>query len=589
MLRGLHTKLVMIMVLLILSLMMVVGAFLVNSVAAFYLNDFYSQMSDVFNDSDLVRDLQTETASEENGAEMIFNILSAYSGDLGVDSRGNRNFFILDGQTGDFLFGTDPVTGAHLEYTNNLLTALSENSIGDDSDMASRIMDLAIPITRGETEYIIYILDNKAIVTSLTNQIVLLIMESLIFGLIISILLSFLLSKTMITPIQRLTEGALRLAKGDFSTKLQVASSDEIGVLTGTFNDMAGQLQDTIRQVENERNKLGTLFLHMTDGVVAFSHEGQVIHSNPAAEEMLHCAINDATTYVALFGTVIPLDIALTVPDYLEAELTVEARNLQLLVAPFDRDRQGGVLVVIYDVTQQRRHEEMRREFVANVSHELRTPLTNIRSYAETLAENTGDLSPDIEQKFLGVILNESDRMTHIVQDLLTLSRFDSGHDDLKLTQFSFVKAVSDLYSAVYMEAQKHNHTLHLDVDQNTPMIVADRERILQVMMNITSNAIKYTPDGGEIIISAGQCEDMVWMQVEDNGIGIPAEDRPRIFDRFYRVDKARSRQSGGTGLGLSIAKELINSHQGTLNIVDKDSEGLSIRMELKIAGPIYV
>ena len=262
-------------------------------------------------------------------------------------------------------------------------------------------------------------------------------------------------------------------------------------------------------------------------------------------------------------------------------------RFLQLLMAPFDRGREGGgALVVLHDVTEQRKNEEMRREFVANVSHELRTPLTNIRSYAETLIDNTGEMPPDMEKKFLGVILNESDRMTHIVQDLLTLSRFDSERGELKLSRFPFGEAVKDIYNAVYMEAQKHSHTLTLELEPGLPEILADRERVLQVMMNIVSNSIKYPPDGGHIDIYAGRKRDRVWMIVDDDGIGIPEEDRPRIFERFYRVDKARSRQSGGTGLGLSIAKEIVERHRGRITLLNKENPGLAIRLELNIEGP---
>ena len=586
--RSLHMKLVMIMVLLILSLMMVVGAFLINSVTAFYLEDFYSQMSDVFSDPGLVSDLTTETPDEENGAERMADVLDAYVGVLGVDGR-NRKLYILDSD-GVCLVAPEGENQV-LEYTKNLNfalnTGLETNEVGDESNLAADYMDLAVPIHRGDEGYVIYILDNKATANSLTEKMFLLIMEALVFGLVISVLLSFLLSRTMVTPIQRLTEGAMRVAEGDFSRKIQVASRDEIGVLTDTFNDMADQLQDTLRQVENERNKLDTLFLHMTDGVVACSRDGKVIHSNPAADQMLLRHIGPESDYGQLFGDIAPLDQVLEAPDHLEGELQVRDRFLQLLLAPFDRGREGGgALVVIHDVTAQRKNEEMRREFVANVSHELRTPLTNIRSYAETLAESAEDIPPAMEKKFLGVILNESDRMTHIVQDLLTLSRLDSGRDDLKLGRFSFEAALQDLYNAVYMEAQRHAHTLKLELESELPAIVADRERVLQVMMNIVSNSIKYTPDGGHITISAGRTEDRVWMVVDDDGIGIPPEDRSRIFERFYRVDKARSRQSGGTGLGLSIAKEIVNRHQGLLELQDKDGPGLALRLELKIEGP---
>ena len=255
-------------------------------------------------------------------------------------------------------------------------------------------------------------------------------------------------------------------------------------------------------------------------------------------------------------------------------------------MAPLAQANHGGVLVLIHDVTQQREAEQMRKEFVANVSHELRTPLTNIRSYAETLEDGYEDLPPRMAKNFLGVILNESDRMTHIVQDLLTLSRFDSGRSELHLERFPFDKAVHDTYQAFLMDAQKHGHSLTLEMGDNLPQILADRERVVQVMVNIVSNAVKYTPDGGTIVLSAGTEEGRVWLQVADNGIGIPQEDRERIFERFYRVDKARSRQSGGTGLGLSIAKEIMNLHQGDLYLVEKDGPGLTIRMELPVDGP---
>ena len=588
MLRSLHMKLVMIMVLLILSLMLVVGAFLINSVTAFYLVDFYTQMSEVFDDPLLYHDLTTQTEGEEDGVAMLSQVLDAYLGELGVDDR-NRRLYILDGN--GVCLNAPEGEEPQLNYTENLLfvlnTGLETGQVGDESNLALDYMDLAVPIHRGEESYIIYILDNKATVNNLTNQMFVLIVEALIFGLLISILLSFLLSKTIVTPIQKLTEGAMRVAERDFSRRIEVVSQDEIGVLTDTFNDMAGQLQDTIRQVENERNKLDTLFLHMTDGVVAFSREGGVSHSNPAAARMLRQAIGPDTTYEQLFGDIAPLDQVLAVPDHLEGERQVRDSFLQLLLAPFDRGQPGGgALVVLHDVTQQRKDEAMRREFVANVSHELRTPLTNIHSYAETLQDNVGELPPEMENKFLGVILNESERMVHIVQDLLTLSRFDSNRDELKLSRFSFETVVRDLYNAVYMEAQRHSHTLELDMEPGLPEIVADRERVVQVMMNIVSNSIKYTPDGGHIDIVAGRKGGRVWLVVNDDGIGIPEEDRPRIFERFYRVDKARSRQSGGTGLGLSIAKEIVDRHGGRLSLLDKRGPGLAVKLELRIEGP---
>ena len=592
MFRSLHMKLMLIMTLLIISLMTVVGAFLVNSVAGFYLDQFYSQMQSVFqNDPEFYHDLVTPETEEESGAAQIDQMLRARTGDLGVDGL-TRNFYVLDGTTGAYLAGTNETEGASLELTHNLSAALT-GQVGDASDPTAAYMDVAIPVTRGDRDYVVYIKDSKQSVQSLTNQLVVLILEALAFGIAISVLLSFLLSKTLITPIERLTEGAEEVAAGDFSHKIEVDSRDEIGVLTSTFNDMARQLQSTIQEVENERNKLDTLFLHMTDGVVAFSQRGEIIQSNPAAEEMLgrKLPIGGEVSYASLFGDMASLKEVLEpgLLGFITGSREQGERSLEFLWAPFDRDHQAGVLVVIHDVTERNKTEEMRKEFVANVSHELRTPLTNIHSYAETLVDSAGALPPDMERSFLNVILSESERMAHIVQDLLTLSRFDSGKSELNLTTFSFAEAIETMVNANRLEAERHGHTLALELPEDLPQVRADRERITQVMMNVVSNAIKYTPDGGRIRIFAGTMDGgRVWLEVSDNGIGIPKADRDRIFERFYRVDKARSRESGGTGLGLSIAKEIVEQHQGSISIVDKPGPGLTIRVELPVEGPGY-
>lgn len=294
--------------------------------------------------------------------------------------------------------------------------------MGDDSDITAAYMDLAIPILGGDNAFIIYILDNKETVSDLNSQLFFIIMQALIIGLLISVLLSFLLSKTMVGPIEKLTAGAERVAAGDFGSELPVESTDEIGILTGTFNEMAGVLQSTLAAMENERNKLDTLFLHMTDGVVAFDHAGHLIHCNPAAKTMLQRDIPNTCTYEELFADICSFQDVLSLqrPNHAEGEKWVGDRILELYLAPFSDLEQGGVLILLHDVTEQHRNEERRKEFVANVSHELRTPLTNVRSYAETLRDAEGDIPQDMANNFLDIIITETDRMTHIVQDLLT-------------------------------------------------------------------------------------------------------------------------------------------------------------------------
>ena len=586
MFRSLHMKLVLIMLLMITSLMAVVGAFLTTSVSNFYINSFYEQITDVFGEDNADFYLSLCSAAEqETPADGIQDILAANAGRLGIDYR-TRNYYILDGRTGAFLTGSDEPGGAELSYdTPNLLSALN-GEVGDKSDATADYMDVAVPIAGGGNSFIVYIKDNRETVSDLNSQLFLLIMQALVIGLLISLLLSFLLSKAMVSSIEKLTLGAERVADGDFSSKIDVESTDEIGILTNTFNEMADVLQSTLAAVENERNKLDTLFLHMTDGVVAFDHAGALIHCNPAATEMLGRSI-EGCTYDDLFAEVYPFQqmLSLQRPNFAESQQTVGERTLELYLARFSDDADGGVLIVLHDVTEQHRNEERRKEFVANVSHELRTPLTNVRSYAETLRDSDG-ISKETAHSFLDIIIGETDRMTHIVQDLLTLSRLDSGRGEFSMARFPFADAIESVCRANALEAKRHSHQLTCEDLSGLPLIMGDRGRLEQVMMNVLGNAIKYTPDGGHIRVSAGSEGECVWMEVSDDGIGIPPEDRDRIFDRFYRVDKARSREHGGTGLGLSIAREIVARHHGTIALADHEGPGTTVRLSLPIVQP---
>jgi len=584
MFRSLHMKLVMILLLLITSLMAVVGAFLMTNVTNFYIDDFYSQMSSAFGDEDFVGSLRAE-AAQEDGAARLRSLMEVYAGTLGIDSR-SRNYYILDAETGEFLAGSDEEGGRTLRQTANLLAARN-GSVGDSSDVAANYMDVAIPISGGDNHFIIYIRDNRSTVSSLNSRLLLIVLQALLVGLLVSVMLSFLLAKTMIDPIEKLTEGAERIAGGDFNETLSVDSNDEIGILTTTFNDMASVLHETLEAVENERNKLDTLFLHMTDGVVAYDRAQTLIHCNPAAAVLLDRSPGECV-YAELFEPVCPFSrvMSLQRDDYIESELTVGSRSVELYFAPFSDEESGGVLIVLHDITEHRKTEERRREFVANVSHELRTPLTNVRSYAETIRDANGDLPRETENSFLDIVISETDRMTHIVQDLLTLSRLDSGKTEMTMARFSFGEAIDAVLRAVALEAQRRGHELKRDYPADLPLILGDRGRIEQVMLNVLGNAIKYTPDGGHICVTAGTVGERVWMEVADDGIGIPEADRPRIFERFYRVDKARSRESGGTGLGLSIATEIVQRHNGSLTLVDRPGPGTTVRLELPISQP---
>lgn len=333
-----------------------------------------------------------------------------------------------------------------------------------------------------------------------------------------------------------------------------------------------------------ERDKLSTMFLHMTDGVAAFNTAGRLIHMNPAAETLLGVRMEDGLTFDELFADLeMPNSDETAMRTFLTSEITHRGRVLSITLAPYGAlDGEGGVIAVIHDITEQRRLDDARREFVANVSHELRTPLTNIRSYTETLLDTAGDIPLDTEKQFLGVISGESERMARIVTDLLTLSKLDYGRMELRMTRFHLHDMLRNVAKAMQLTAQEGGLTLTVDAPDDLPPLVGDRERIEQVVVNILSNAVKYTPSGGHVSLSARALpHDRVCIRVEDDGVGIPAADVPRLFERFYRVDKARSRAAGGTGLGLAIAKEIVEQHEGKIALASEYGSGTTVTITL--------
>jgi two-component system sensor histidine kinase VicK len=577
--RGLLFKVVLIMLLLIVSLMLVVSAFLIRGVTRFYLQQFYDQMQSAFADVEFVQELRAAASQEGEGG--MAEILNAYSGALGIEEN-TRAFYILTGDTGRLLYASD--ASESLSLTPNIITALTGTE-GYASSMSASYMDVAVPI-RGESgSYVICVRDNRQTAAALTGEMLTIVLEALVIGLAISVLLALLLAKTMVRPIQSLTRAARNIAAGDFSQQIEVQAGDEIGILTSTFNEMGTRLHDTLLDIESERNKLATVFLHMTDGIVAFSGEGEVIQVNPAAERLLSLDLaGQSLRFEDIFGDIASPEQARAMKndEVISGEKEIDGRSLDIFLAPFYGEGvQGGILAVIHDVTVQRRSDEQRREFVANVSHELRTPITNVRSYAETLVDAGQDMPPETVESFLGVILSESDRMTKIVQDLLALSKFDAGEVDFHMERCDLCQSVRSVYEAMRLDVGKHGLQLNLSLPAGPAWVRGDKARLEQVIINITTNAVRYTASGGSVEMEVIPGEKDHLIVVRDTGIGIPKEDIPRIFDRFYRVDKARSRALGGTGLGLSIAFEIVRRHEGRIEIDSEVGKGTVMTVRL--------
>lgn len=582
MFRSLHMKLVIILILLIVSVMAIMGTFLVNSVGSYYLNDFETQIENVMTENNYETYRSLEQAAQESDApERIMEILSAFVGRLGIDSY--RTYAVLDGN-GTFLTGDNGALASELTRTPNILTAIG-GEVGAANTTIDSYMDYAIPLGKdddGEPKYIVYFFDDKRETRDLSWNFFGIVVKAMTFGLLVAVLLSFLLSKTITTPIENIRTRAQMVAAGDFSHRLDIQSNDEIGELTATFNHMADRLHDTLEEIQGERDKLGTIFLHMTDGVTAFNAEGKLIHMNPTAENLLGATFQEDAHFNDVFeGIDAPTPIAAGEQGFVQMELERMGRTLSVLFAPYG-ENERGIIAVIHDITEQRKLDEARREFIANVSHELRTPLTNVKSYTETLIDAAGELPTDTEVKFLSVIAGETDRMTRIVKDLLTLSKLDCGKMDLHFHRFSMQHMVESVYNAMVLEAGNNGLELTLNIQGKMPDMNGDRERLEQVVINILSNAVKYTPSGGHIVLSAARRDEgHVMIRVKDDGMGIPKDDIPRLFERFYRVDKARSRAKGGSGLGLAIAKEMVEAHRGTIYLESQLDAGTTVTVVL--------
>lgn len=584
MFKGLQWKMVTIFVLLVLAIMAIAGTFLILSVTESYHQMFADEMNSIFTDS-FVEQLETGAAQDE---AYVGNVLSAFTVRMGIDSY--RDYYILSAKNTSVIDTSADVTESFSMQSANLITALS-GTIGKQVNPQSSIMDYAVPVQGGAENYVIYICDTKEELTVIIQRIFSIIIQAILLGIAISFVMGYFLSRTITTPISNLTKKAKRLAEGEFESKIDVKSDDEIGILTETFNDMSVKLQDAMLQMSTEKNKVEAILLNMTDGVMAFDTDGGVIHINPTAKKMFGLSEEDIN-FNSFFNETLQADIHLGDMLYLEnirfAERDLVLRDISIkasfVVFEDEFDNTGGVLVVLHDVTKQQKLESARREFVANVSHELRTPLTTIKSYAETLLDMLDNA--DVPVTFINTILNETDRMTRLVKDLLVLSSLEQ-QDQLNKTEFSMLTLVSDVVDTLELVAKEHGHRLSLTVTEAFDgLFYGDRDRLEQLLYNIISNSIKYTPNGGKIEVIVGQNFNKVSIKVRDTGIGIPEKDLGRLFERFYRVDKARSREKGGTGLGLAISKGIVDNHGGTIAIQSEVNRGTEVSIVLPVFPP---
>lgn len=586
-LKSIQFKIVLIFVLLTVSIITVIGSFMLVNIVNFYNEEFSVMMNRVFTE-EFVYQLE-QLAKEENPLDSISMTVSSYVGPLGLDTY--RFYCILDGKNGSVLKSSDDNLSTGLDKTDNIIMAMSGKT-GDIVNSDKNYMDYAVPLTVDDgVNYIIYIKDTKEELNGITNNVLVIVVQALLIAVLVSVVIGFLLSKTITVPITNLTKRAKKLATGEFDSYEPSKEDDEIGNLSNTFGYMAQELNKTISVVNEEKTKVETILQNMTDGILAFDLNKKLIHINPEAEHMIKKEDLENLSFDEFFRK-IGADITFGDLIYIKNESTPErqteynGRYLKLIFAPIETDSKiSGVLVVMRDITNQEKLELSRREFVSNVSHELRTPLTTVKSYAETLLDNSVD-DKELSGRFLSVIIKEADRMTRIVKDLLTLSRLDEAQTENKEPEVIDLQLLLEgVAEKMYITAKKKNQTITCKSISAVPKFYSDRDKIEQLVINIVSNAIKYTPEGGKIDIVSGIMINDAFIKVTDNGIGIPKENIPRLFERFYRVDKARSRDTGGTGLGLAISKQLADNLGGEITINSDVGKGTEVLITLPVKG----
>ena len=404
----------------------------------------------------------------------------------------------------------------------------------------------------------------------------------IIVFLFFMVLMGIIVARVVISPISELIKSAERATKSERKKYLNNGNKkkNEINDLVSAFDSMNNELKENLNEVTRQKKQIETILLHMTDGIIAFNIEGKVIHINNAAKTFLK--INKEETFEEIFQKY-NLDINLEKVIYLEnwasseKKLNLEDRTMNLFFAPFknENDRPGGVIVVIQDITEHVKLDTMRKRFVADVSHELKTPITSIMGYADTLLEN--DVDSEVNKKFLERISAEASRMSRLVSDLLTLSRYDTSKAKIEKSEFDLGALVKYTFDGLDLEMKKKNQIGECFVTSNVPLVYADKNGIERVVLNILTNAIKYTPEGGSIKVYVGFVYNDAYIKIIDTGIGIPKEDLDKIFERFYRVDKARTREMGGTGLGLSIAKEILDQNNSMIDIKSEVGKGTEV------------
>jgi two-component system phosphate regulon sensor histidine kinase PhoR len=415
---------------------------------------------------------------------------------------------------------------------------------------------------------------------------------ALIIVLALSIIFTFAISRIISRPLEEMAKIAKAMAKGDFSRKPSIYSQDEIGDLAQALKYMADEINDKIERIKHEGVKLDAVLSSMFEGIIVVDQKGDILLMNPSLRKLFFVDSDpEGKTPLEVIRTAGVQDmidrILADKERLISKEIAVsrpEEKAFKVNGVPIIRDGAlEGAVLVFHDITEIKKLEQIRQDFVANVSHELRTPISSIKGYSETLLDGAID-DRENTRDFVKIIYEDSNRLANLIDDLLDLSRIESGKMKMSFEPLDLKPVLARALGVLSKTIKDKKIKLNSDVPETLPKALADEKRLAQVFLNLLDNAVKYTPDGGSVNIGISQTDDHLRIDISDTGIGIPENDMPRVFERFYRVDKARSREMGGTGLGLSIVKHIVLSHNGQVWAESEPGRGSKFTFTVPVA-----
>ncbi|MCP1095973.1 MULTISPECIES: cell wall metabolism sensor histidine kinase WalK [Peribacillus] len=586
--RSIHFKFVLIYVLLIFVAMQIIGVYFVGELEENLVGNFTKSIKGHVNlltysiGEEMEKERGEEDPTLEEAIDAILRDRDNSSNDISevrvIDTRSRRVI-------GTSAPGNQDIVG---KKTTEVLIKNTLTFGKEDSDVfrdkGRRLWVLSTPVeANGEVIGAVYVIAEMENVFEQMDEINSIFMTGTAIALVITAILGILLARTITRPMSDMRKQALVMAKGNFSRKVRVYGDDEIGQLAVTFNNLTKKLQESQSSTEGERRKLSSVLANMTDGVISTDRRGRVNLINEPAAQLLN--VSSETVMNQPIIEVLGLEEEYKFEDLLEEResiiLDYSKKNRPFIlrgnfsVIQKETGFVNGLITVLHDITEQEKIESERREFVANVSHELRTPLTTMRSYLEALAEGAWK-DEEIAPSFLSVTQNETERMIRLVNDLLQLSKMDSKDYRLKTGWVNFNKFYDHIIDRFEM-SKNDDITFKRDLPKEAYFVDIDEDKITQVLYNVISNSLKYSPEGGQVTFRVRASDGFIIVSITDQGVGIPKNVIDKIFDRFYRVDKARARNLGGTGLGLAIAKEMVVAHGGKIWAESVDGKGTTV------------